>query len=58
MRMKGTKFSRDESAAYRNSLSFVYDRALEVADSPKGKMKILQSSSNFWGAFQKIVRFG
>ena len=51
MRMKGAQFSSDEAAAYRDSLSIAYDKALELADDgdAKGKaaMKILQSNGAF-----------
>jgi hypothetical protein len=51
MRMKGAQFSSDEAAAYRDSLSIAYDKALELADdgNAKGKaaMKILQSNGAF-----------
>lgn len=51
MRMKGTQFSADEAAAYRDSLSIAYDKALDLADEgdAKGKaaMKILQSNGAF-----------
>lgn len=51
MRMKGTQFSSDEAAAYRDSLSIAYDKALDLADEgdAKGKaaMKILQSNGAF-----------
>jgi len=51
MRMKGTQFSANEAAAYRDSLSIAYDKALDLADEgdAKGKaaMKILQSNGAF-----------
>ena len=51
MRMKGTKFSADEAAAYRDSLTYVYDRAIELVDegNPKANaaLKMLQSNGTF-----------
>ena len=51
MRMKGTRFSADEAAAYRDSLAYVYDRAIELVDegNPKANaaLKKLQSTGTF-----------
>ncbi len=49
LRMKGTRFSKDEAAAYRDSLAYVYDLALDQQDTAKGKaaLKILQANSAF-----------
>lgn len=51
MRMKGTQFSADEAAAYRDSLSLVYDRTLELEEEgdarAKNALKILQSNGAF-----------
>ena len=51
MRMKGTRFSADEAAAYRDSLAYVYDRAIELVDegNPKANaaLKMLQSNGTF-----------